>query len=123
MNKKVFALFCALAMLIAAIPCTYADTFVNQAFVGTYLSAGATESNYGMLNILSCDENSISVDFKFIKNDNQQLIYTFSPGTMSDNKGLVRFTVKYADGRFITKTNILSNRNVIRVLPPQRKVK
>lgn len=102
MNKKVFALFCALAMLIAAIPCTYADTFVNQAFVGTYLSAGATESNYGMLNILSCDENSISVDFKFIKNDNQQLIYTFSPGTMSDNKGLVRFTVKYADGRFVS---------------------
>lgn len=102
MNKKFFALICSLAMLIAAIPCVHADTFVNEAFVGTYLSAGATETNYGMLNILSCDENSVIVDFKFVKNGNQQLIYTCSPGVMNNNTGEVRFSVKYADGRFVS---------------------
>lgn len=102
MKKKIAALFMASAMLITIIPVSYADTFNNSAFVGTYLSAGATDSNYGMLNITACDSESITVDFKFVKNGNEQLIYSCSPGTMDDTQGEVRFTVSYADGRFVS---------------------
>lgn len=99
--KKITAFLSAFVMLFTLIPTSYANTFVNQAFVGTYLSAGATESNYGMLNILSCDENNISVEFKFIKNNNQQLIYSFSQGTMNNTEGTIRFQVSYEDGSYV----------------------
>ena len=102
MNKKIAALFTSLAMFAAAVPCAFADTFVNEAFVGTYLSAGATEQNYGMLNIYECDNDSLKLDFKFVKNGNQQLIYSFSEGVMNNTKGTVRFTVSYADGTFVS---------------------
>lgn len=101
MKKRIFALLSSLALFITLLPNAYADTFVNEAFVGKYLSAGATTSNYGELNILTCDSDSVTVDFKFIKNDNQQLIYTCYEGTMTDDKGEVPFTVSYADGRFV----------------------
>lgn len=101
MKKKIFSLISSLAILFALIPNAFADTYINSAFVGKYLTAGATTSNYGELNILTCDSNSITVDFKFVKNDNQQLIYTCYEGTMSDDKGEVPFTVSYADGRFV----------------------
>ena len=100
MKKKIFALL--FTMLIALMPQALADTFVNTAFVGTYLSAGATDDNYGMLNITKCDENAIAVDFRFIKNGNEQLIYTISEGVMLDDVGKLRFTVKYADGKFVS---------------------
>lgn len=101
MKKRIFALLSSLALFITLLPNAYADTFVNEAFVGRYLSAGATTSNYGELNILTCNTDSVTVDFKFIKNDNQQLIYTCYEGTMTDDKGEVPFTVSYADGRFV----------------------
>ena len=100
MKKKIFALL--LMMLIALTPQALADTFVNQAFVGTYLSAGATNDNYGMLNITKCDENAIAVDFRFIKNGNEQLIYTMSEGVMDEDTGKLRFSVSYSDGRFVS---------------------
>lgn len=102
MKKNIFALLGALALVISLIPCTYADNFNYPAFVGKYLSAGATTSNYAELNILSCTENSITVDFKFIKNDNQQLIYSFTEGTVDGDKATVPFSVSYADGKFVT---------------------
>lgn len=102
MRKRIAALILATAMLITLAPVTYADTFNNGSFVGTYLSAGATADNYGMLNITSCDSTSVTVDFKFVKNGNEQLIYTCSPGTMNDTQGEVRFSVSYADGRFVS---------------------
>lgn len=101
MKKRILAIISSLALFIALIPNAFADTYKNEAFVGRYLSAGATTSNYGELNILTCDSDSITVDFKFVKNDNQQLIYTCYEGTMSDDKGEVPFTVSYADGRFV----------------------
>lgn len=101
MKKRIFALIGSLALFIALLPNAYADTYINEAFVGRYLSAGATASNYGELNILTCNSDSVTVDFKFIKNDNQQLIYTCYEGTMSDDKGEVPFTVSYADGKFV----------------------
>lgn len=99
--KKIISFFCLISMLFAFTPVSYANTYVNQAFVGTYLSAGATETNYGMLNILSCDENSVAVEFKFIKNGNEQLLYTCSPGVMNDSNGTVRFQVRYTDGSYV----------------------
>lgn len=101
MKKRLFAVISSLALFITLLPNVYADTYNNEAFIGKYLSAGATTSNYGELNILTCDSNSVTVDFKFVKNDNQQLIYTCYEGTMSDDKGEVPFTVSYADGRFV----------------------
>ena len=101
MKKRLFAVISSLALFITLLPNAYADTYNNEAFIGKYLSAGATTSNYGELNILTCDSNSVTVDFKFVKNDNQQLIYTCYEGTMSDDKGEVPFTVSYADGRFV----------------------
>lgn len=101
MKKRILSLISVLAMFVSFIPSVFADTYVNEAFVGRYLTAGATASNYGELNILSCTADSITVDFKFIKNDNQQLIYTCYEGTMTDDKGTVPFSVSYADGRFV----------------------
>lgn len=101
MKKRIFAFLYALTLLISVMPSAFADTYNNGAFVGNYLSAGATPSNYGELNILTCTDSSITVNFKFIKNDNQQLIYACSEGKMTDTKGTVPFTVYYADGRFV----------------------
>ena len=101
MKKRIFSLISSLAIIFALIPTVFADTYINSAFIGKYLTAGATTSNYGELNILTCDSNSITVDFKFVKNNNQQLIYTCYEGTMSDDKGEVPFTVSYSDGRFV----------------------
>ena len=101
MKKRFFAIISSIALFIALLPSAYADTYNNEAFIGRYLSAGATASNYGELTILTCNSNSVTVDFRFIKNDNQQLIYTCYEGTMSDDKGEVPFTVSYADGRFV----------------------
>lgn len=101
MKKRLFAVISSLALFITLLPNAYADTYNNEAFIGKYLSAGATTSNYGELNILTCDSDSVTVDFKFVKNDNQQLIYTCYEGTMSDDKGEVPFTVSYTDGRFV----------------------
>lgn len=102
MKKKIFALFCSLTILSSFIPSVFADTFNNSAFVGKYLSAGATTSNFAELNILTCNSNSITVNFKFVKNDVEQLIYTCYEGTMTDDKGLIPFSVSYEDGRFVT---------------------
>lgn len=101
MKKRFFAIISSIALFITLLPSVYADTYNNEAFTGRYLSAGATASNYGELNILTCDSDSVTVNFKFVKNDNQQLIYTCYDGTMSDDKGEVPFTVSYADGRFV----------------------
>lgn len=101
MKKRFFAIISSIALFITLLPSVYADTYNNEAFTGKYLSAGATASNYGELNILTCDSDSVTVNFKFVKNDNQQLIYTCYDGTMSDDKGEVPFTVSYADGRFV----------------------
>ncbi len=101
MKKRIFALIGALTMFISVLPQAYADTYNNSAFIGKYLSAGATASTYGELNILTCDSDSITVDFKFVKNDTQQLIYTCYEGTMNDDKGEVPFSVSYADGKFV----------------------
>lgn len=101
MKKRIFAILCSLAMFITIFPNAYADTYVNEAFVGRYLSAGATASNYGELNILTCNSSSITVDFKFVKNDNQQLVYTCYEGTMNNTKGTIPFTVSYTNGRFV----------------------
>ena len=101
MKKRFFAIISSIALFITLLPSVYADTYNNEAFTGRYVSAGATASNYGELNILTCDSDSVTVNFKFVKNDNQQLIYTCYDGTMSDDKGEVPFTVSYADGRFV----------------------
>ena len=101
MKKRFFAIISSIALFITLLPSVYADTYNNEAFTGRYLSAGATASNYGELNILTCDSDSVTVNFKFVKNDNQQLIYTCYDGTMSADKGEVPFTVSYADGRFV----------------------
>lgn len=102
MKKRFFAVISALAIFISFLPNVFADTYNNSAFVGKYLSAGATNSNYGELNILSCDSNAVTVDFKFVKNGNQQLIYTCYEGKMNDTTGTVPFTVNYAsNGQFV----------------------
>lgn len=102
MFKKITALVCILAMMIVLAPQTLADTYNNQAYKGTYLSAGATDTNYGKLVIHNIDDENISVDFEFVKNGNQQLVYTFSPGTMNGDSGSLRFSVSYANGQFVS---------------------
>ena len=102
MFKKFTALLCSMIILMCSIQNVFADQFVNRAFVGSYLSAGATDQNYAALDILKCDENTIVVDFKFIKNGIQQLVYTFSEGTMNNNKGTVRFSVSYSNGKYVS---------------------
>ncbi len=102
MFKKVIALFSSVAIMIALIPNVLADNYNNSAYKGTYLSAGATDTNYGKLVIHNIDEENISVDFEFIKNGNQQLIYTCSPGTMNGDSGSLRFSVSYSNGQFVS---------------------
>lgn len=101
MKKRIFALVSSIALFFTLNPIALADKYKNEAFVGKYLSAGATDSNYGELNILTCDSDSITVNFKFVKNNNQQLVYTCYEGTMSDTKGTIPFTVSYTDGRYV----------------------
>ncbi len=102
MFKKVIALFSSIAIMIAIMPNALADNYQNSAYKGTYLSAGATDTNYGKLVIHNIDDENISVDFEFIKNGNQQLIYTCSPGTMNGDSGSLRFSVSYANGQFVS---------------------
>lgn len=102
MFKKITAFICMLATLIVCASPVMADNYENSAYKGRYLSAGATESNYGELIIHEIDEEKISVDFKFIKNGNQQLIYTCSPGTMNGDSGSLRFSVSYSNGQFVS---------------------
>ncbi len=103
MKKNIMAILAVFAMLISLIPSAYADTFTNEAFVGYYLSAGATEDNFGSLEILQCTDSTISVNFRFVKNGSEQLVYTCSDGTMNDTEGSVRFTVHYQDGRYVSE--------------------
>lgn len=102
MKKKLTVFFAVLSLLTAIIPSAYANTFVNEAFAGSYLSAGATEDNYASLDILSCTDTSISVRFKFIKNNNEQLVYECYDGTMDDTTGTVRFNVTYQNGQYVS---------------------
>ncbi len=83
-------------------PNALADNYNNSAYKGTYLSAGATATNYGKLVIHNIDDENVSVDFEFIKNGNQQLIYTCSPGKMNGDSGSLRFSVSYANGQFVS---------------------
>lgn len=102
MFKKFTALLITIAIAVTFIPMAYADTYNNIAYKGTYLSAGATDTNYGKLVIHTIDETDVSVDFEFIKNGNQQLFYTCEPGKMNGDSGTLRFTVRYADGSFVS---------------------
>ena len=103
MKKELSALFSALAMFIAILPNAYADNIDYTAYVGKYLSAGATASYYGELNILSCTADSITVDFKFIKDNIQQLTYTCYEGTVNGDKATVPFSVSYTEsGQFVS---------------------
>ncbi len=102
MLKKVIALFSSIAMMIAIMPNALADNYRNSAYKGTYLSAGATDTNYGKLVIHNIDDENVSVDFEFIKNGNQQLIYTCSPGKMNGDSGSLRFSVSYSNGQFVS---------------------
>ena len=102
MKKKIFALISALSMFIAVFPSAYADINYTS-YIGKYLSAGATSSYYGELNVLTCTNENISVDFKFIKNNTQQLTYTCYEGSVDNDKATVPFTVSYTDsGQFVT---------------------
>lgn len=102
MKKKLTALLAVLSLIIAVIPSAYANTFVNEAFKGSYLSAGATEDNYALLDIINCTDTTISVNFRFVKNNNEQLIYECYDGTMNDTTGTVRFKVSYKDGQYVS---------------------
>ena len=102
MLKRITALICTIALLLCVAPVALADNYENTAYKGRYLSAGATSNYYGELNIHSIDDTSISVDFKFIKNGNQQLIYTCSTGTMNGDSGNLRFSVSYQSGQFVS---------------------
>lgn len=102
MKKRITALFAVFAIFTAIIPSAYADTFTNEAFVGYYLSAGATENNFGSLEILNCTDTSVNVNFRFVKNGTEQLVYTCSEGTMDDINGTIPFTVHYQDGRYVS---------------------
>lgn len=102
MIEKAAAVLAAFTVTASLMPSAYANTFVNEAFVGSYLSAGATSDNYASLDILSCTDTSVSVRFKFVKNNNEQLIYECLDGTMDDNKGTIRFNVSYQDGSYVT---------------------
>ncbi len=100
--KKLTAFLLSFAMLFALMPQGFADRYVNEAYVGTYLSAGATQNNYGKLDILECTDTDVRVKFMFVKNGNQQLYYTCEPGKMNGDKGSLRFSVSYGDGRFVS---------------------
>lgn len=103
MKKRFTALLAVFAMFISLVPSAYADTFTNEAFTGYYLSAGATEDNFGSLEILTCNDTTIEVNFRFVKNGTEQLVYTCEEGTMNDTEGSVRFTVHYQDGRYVSQ--------------------
>lgn len=103
MFRKTAAVIAAMTVTASLMPAAYANTFVNEAFAGSYLSAGATNDNYASLDILTCTDTSVSVNFKFVKNGNQQLIYECYEGTMNDNEGNIRFKVSYQDGSYVTE--------------------
>ncbi len=102
MLKKTAAIAAAIIVTASVVPSVYANTFVNEAFAGSYLSAGATDDNFASLDILTCTDTSVSVRFRFVKNNNEQLIYECYEGTMNDNVGTVRFTVSYQDGSYVS---------------------
>ncbi len=103
MIAKAAAVIAAFTVTASLMPAAYANTFVNEAFAGSYLSAGATNENYASLDILTCTDTTVSVKFKFIKNNNEQLIYECYDGTMNDNIGTIRFKVSYPDGSYVTE--------------------
>lgn len=102
MFKKTAAIAAAVTAAVSVMQPVHANTFVNEAFAGSYLSAGATSDNFASLDILSCTDSSVSVSFRFVKNNNEQLIYTCYDGVMNDNIGTVRFTVSYQDGSYVS---------------------
>lgn len=102
MLRNAAAAIAAITVTASLMPAAYANTFVNEAFAGSYLSAGATSDNYASLDILSITDSTVSVRFRFVKNNNEQLIYSFSDGTMNDTTGTIRFTVSYQDGSYVT---------------------
>lgn len=107
MKKKITALLSVLAMIVLLIPSAYASTFTNEAFVGYYLSAGATEDNFGSLEIINCNDSTVDVKFRFVKNGTEQLVYTCSEGTMNDTIGTIRFNVHYQDGRYVSQGTMI----------------
>ena len=93
MKKIILALFAAVSLMLCGMSAS-ADTYNNSAFIGTWLSSGATAEEYGKLTIDYCDSDIFNCRFEYKKPSRPtNLYYTLYQGVMSDTYGTARFTV------------------------------
>ena len=94
--KKLLFTVAALIMLFAA-PAS-ADTFNNSAFIGTWLSSGATDDDFGELTLDFIDSSVFNCHFVYKKAARPtNIYYTIYQGVMNDTYGTARFSVSNDD--------------------------
>ena len=96
--KKLCAALLSSAMLLApavsispAPTAVLADTFNNSAFMGTWTSSKATDSNYSQLYINYCDDTTINVTLKQIYEGKEPFVYEVYAGTIKENESKMLF--------------------------------
>jgi hypothetical protein len=114
MKKKITALFASLAIIVSLIPSVFAD---NSEYVGYFRATDQDGVSFAELNILTCTENSFTLDFKREKNGVEKFTYTFEEGTLTNNEGTAVFHAKMASSAVIDGIAALSfiNNELIKI--------
>lgn len=97
MKKLIITLFAAASLMLCGASVS-ADTYNNSAFIGTWLSSGATENEYGKLTMDYCDSDIFNCRFEYKKASRPtNIYYTMYQGVILDTFGTARFTVSNDD--------------------------
>ena len=94
--KKLLLAIAAAIMIFGAT--ALADTYNNSAFIGSWLSSGATENDYGELTLDYIDSSIFNCHFVYKKASRPtNIYYTVYQGVMNDTYGTARFSVSNDD--------------------------
>ena len=106
MKKKLISLAAALGVLVTLIPSVLAVNYAN--YIGSYYTLNSDGEGYAALDIHTCDNTSITLDFYRIKNNVVSNTYVFNPGYVSGENAVIPFTATTSSGSTFTGAMVLT---------------
>ena len=111
MKKKLISLAVALGVLAALIPSALAVNYAN--YIGSYYTLNSDGEGYAALDIHTCDNTSITLDFYRIKNNVVSNTYSFDPGYVSGENAVIPFTATTSSGAPASSTQAANFSGVV----------
>lgn len=86
MKKKIVSAIAGIAVLTTLIPSVFAD---NSMYIGSYYTGNTDGTGYAAMDILTCTDSSITIQFKRIKDDVEKYTYVFDEGTVNGDTAVL----------------------------------